>query len=109
MPVSYDAFQPYRQLIRISILGESFEVPENNVLLRCFQYLEPTIPYGPWCWNGDCESDRIRYRFPGDTEIHTGLSCQIVPVDGLEIVEISPDLARFLAHLLTGAPSPTAH
>ena len=105
MPGSYDAFQPFRNLIRISILGREFEVPENNVLLRCFQYLEPGIPYGPWCWNGDCESDRIRYRFAGSDEVHTGLSCQIVPAEGLEIVEISPDLQRFLAPLLTDTPS----
>jgi hypothetical protein len=106
--MTYDAFQPWSRLIPISILGRAFEVPENNVLLRCFQYLEPSIPYGPWCWNGECKSDSILYRLAGETDIHSGLSCQIVPAEGLEIVEISPDLQRFLAPLLADVPAAAA-
>jgi hypothetical protein len=48
-------FRPYDRLVKISILGREFEVPDNP-LLRCFQYLAPeTVSYGRFCWNEDCQ------------------------------------------------------
>ncbi len=32
-------FEPLKNLVEIEIFGEKTEVPENNPLLRCFQYL----------------------------------------------------------------------
>ena len=55
-----DIFEPYEQLIEIEILGEHREVPENNSLLRCFQFLSmETISYGDFCWNGDCANCQV--------------------------------------------------
>jgi len=98
--LDYDAFQPYSRLVEITVLGVLFMVPENNILLRCFQYIAADIPYGPWCWNGDCESDRISYRLADDPQAHAGLSCQVLVCEGMQILEISPDLTRFLAPVL---------
>ena len=48
-------FQPYEKLIEIDILGTKYMVPENNSLLRCFQFLAvESISYGDFCWNGEC-------------------------------------------------------
>jgi hypothetical protein len=33
-----DVFEPFDKLVRVKICGERREVPENNTLLRCFQY-----------------------------------------------------------------------
>ena len=42
-----DIFEPFERLVEIEILGERREVPENNTLLRCFQYLSmDTISFG---------------------------------------------------------------
>jgi len=50
-----DIFQPFDRLIEIEIMGLKYEVPENNTLLRCFQYLAmENISYGDFCWNGEC-------------------------------------------------------
>ena len=50
-----EIFQPYEKLIEIDILGSKHLVPENNSLLRCFQYLAmENISYGDFCWNGEC-------------------------------------------------------
>ena len=50
-----DVFQPFDRLVEIEICGEIREVPENNTLLRCFQYLAvESISYGDFCWNGEC-------------------------------------------------------
>ena len=55
-----DIFEPFERLIEIEILGERRKVPENNTLLRCFQYLSmETVSYGDFCWNGDCANCRV--------------------------------------------------
>ena len=49
-------FRPFSRLVRVTILDRTVEVPENNVLLRCLQYLAPEeISYGRFCWNEDCQ------------------------------------------------------
>ena len=50
-----DIFEPYEKLVEIEICGRKYEVPENNTILRCLQYISlETISYGEFCWNGDC-------------------------------------------------------
>ena len=55
-----DIFEPFERLIEIEVLGEKRFVPENNTLLRCFQYLSiKSISYGDFCWNGDCANCQV--------------------------------------------------
>ena len=55
-----DIFEPFEKLIEIEILGEKFLVPENNSLLRCFQFLSmEIISHGDFCWNGDCANCQV--------------------------------------------------
>lgn len=50
-----DILQPYSKLIDLEIEGEVHSVPENNSLLRCFQFLSiESISLGDFCWNGEC-------------------------------------------------------
>ena len=45
-------FRPYQRLIKITVLGKELEIPENNMLLRGFQFLAPeNVAYGRFCWN----------------------------------------------------------
>jgi hypothetical protein len=90
-------YRPYSRLVRVRIRERWFEVPENNILLRCFQYVAPGVPYGPFCWNGDCENDRIRYKESSAGAVKSGLACQVLVKDGMELEEICPELARVLA------------
>ena len=58
--IENDIFEPFDRLIEIEVLGEKRLVPENNTLLRCFQYLSmKSISYGEFCWNGDCANCQI--------------------------------------------------
>jgi hypothetical protein len=42
-----ELFRPFERLVEITIKGKTFRVPEQNSVLRCFQYISPeTIPYG---------------------------------------------------------------
>lgn len=86
-----DIFEPFDRLIEIKILGETIEVPENNSLLRCFQYLSiENISYGDFCWNGDCLNCQVWIK-NGDKEKGI-ISCRTKVVEGMEIVRMSDEI-----------------
>lgn len=90
--VHNDLFEPYERLVSIEILGNRVEVPENNRLLRCFQFLSlKTISYGDFCWNGDCSNCQIWYRCRGQTEAddRPALSCRTDVEDGMVITRMN--------------------
>jgi hypothetical protein len=87
-----DLFAPFERLVQIEILGQRVEVPENNQLLRCFQYLSmKTISYGDFCWNGDCTNCQVWYREPGDdpSRERTALSCRLDVIEGMVITRLA--------------------
>ena len=87
-----DLLDPYEKMIGIDILGTRCEVPENNRLLRCFQYLSMrTISYGDFCWNGDCTNCQIWYHTEGQTEADDRpvLSCRVQVSEGMIISRMS--------------------
>jgi hypothetical protein len=89
-----DLFEPYERLIRIELLGREVRVPENNRLLRCFQFLSlRSISYGDFCWNGDCTNCQFWYREPGDDAgepERTALSCRFTVREGLSVTRLNP-------------------
>lgn len=86
-----DIFEPFEKLIKIEICGAAREVPENNTLLRCFQFLSmETISYGDFCWNGDCLNCQVWIR-NGDKEKGV-LSCRTKVEEGMEIVRMSNEI-----------------
>ena len=89
-------YRPHTRLVRIRIQGREFEVPENNLLLRCFQWIAPGIPYGPFCWNGDCDNDRLAVCDEPGSSRRSRLACQTLVKEGMEIEDLSVDLRRIL-------------
>lgn len=86
-----DFFQPYEKLVEIDIMGRKCSVPENNTLLRGFQFLSmETISYGDFCWNGDCLNCQVWIK-NGDKEKGI-IACRTNVTDGLEIVRVSDDI-----------------
>jgi hypothetical protein len=92
--VNSDLFEHYEKLIEIEVLGRAVRVPENNPLLRCFQFLSlRSISYGDFCWNGDCTNCQFWYREPGDPALapdKTALSCRFRVREGLRITRLDP-------------------
>jgi 2Fe-2S iron-sulfur cluster binding domain len=94
-PPTLDAnelLDPYEKLITIEILGKKVEVPENNRLLRCFQYLSiNSISYGDFCWNGECTNCQIWYHAVGETNASDKpiLSCRSEVIEGMVITKLS--------------------
>ena len=94
-------FRPYERLVQIKILGKTFEVPEKNTILRCFQYISPeTIPYGRFCLNQDCQYCRVVGKLVDDDQPRELLSCEFLVSAGMEITEISPELKYCLRNKL---------
>ena len=92
--VDSDLFEPYERLIEIEVLGRRVSVPENNRLLRCFQFLSmKSISYGDFCWNGDCTNCQFWYREAGDAADapeRTALSCRFRVQEGLNVTRLNP-------------------
>ncbi len=90
--IDEDLFEPYQKLIEIEVLGQRVKVPENNKLLRCFQYLSiETISYGDFCWNGECTNCQVWYQIEEDGEVkeRTTLSCRTKASEGMSITKLS--------------------
>jgi len=82
-----DILRPYERLVEIDVLGEKHMVPENNSLLRCFQFLSPdTVSYSDLCWNGTCMDCQVLVR-SGDKE-RSVLAGRADVTEGMEIVRM---------------------
>lgn len=94
-------YRAYRRLVLIVLLGRTVRVPENNLLLRCFQYLCPrTVPYGAFCWNEQCQNCRVQWRGGPDGPTRIGLSCKLMVQEGMEILDLAPELERSMGRVL---------
>ena len=86
-----EIFVPFERLIEIEILGRKYWVPENNSILRCFQYLQmETISNAELCWNGECLNCQVWVE-NGD-KAKAVISCRVDVTEGMKIVEISEDI-----------------
>lgn len=89
--IDLDLFEPFEKLVEIEILGEPRKVPENNTLLRCFQYLSiETISMGDFCWNGDCANCQVWLE--GASKEKPVLACRTKVLEGMNIVRMSEEI-----------------
>ena len=96
-------FRPFERLVEITVLGKTFQVPEKNSLLRCFQYISPeTIPYGRFCWNQECQYCRVKCKLPDDAEAQSMLACKFLVSQGMNVTELSTELKWCLSAVLRG-------
>lgn len=86
-----DIFEPFEKLVRIEIVGEVREVPENNTLLRCLQFLSMnTISHGDFCWNGDCANCQVWLE--NTAEQKPSLACRTRVREGMRIVRMGENI-----------------
>jgi hypothetical protein len=96
-------FQPYARLVQISILGSEFEIPENNSLLRGFQYLAPDhVAMGRFCWNEECQYCRVQFDLGEGTGTRTALACKLEAQPGMRVKQVTPEIAHTLRWLHLG-------
>ena len=83
-----DIFQPYDRLVEIDIMGRKHMVPENNSLLRCFQFLSmESISYGDFCWNGECLNCQVWLQ-SGEKE-KAVMACRTTVEENMKIVRLA--------------------
>ena len=86
-----DIFEPFDKLLEIEICGERQEVPENNSLLRCFQFISlETISYGDFCWNGDCLNCKVWLE--NREKEKAVLACRTKVSEGMKITRMSKEI-----------------
>jgi hypothetical protein len=96
-------FRPFSRLVKIAILGKEFEVPENNPLLRCFQYLAPeTVSYGRFCWNEDCQYCRVSFDSGDGSKSRAALACKLMVQEGMRVQEVTTEIKYCLKPLDLG-------
>src|SRR6266576_4841240 len=89
--VTNQVFRPYERLVQIKVLGKTFEVPEKNTILRCFQYISPeTIPYGRFSWNQACQYRRRTGKLADEDQHHELLSGKFLVSPGIQTPHNSP-------------------
>ncbi len=85
-------FESFSNLVEIEICSNHASVPENNRLLRCFQYIKmESVSVGDYCWNGDCTNCQIWYRGENG-EIKSALACRLYVRPGMVITDVSANL-----------------
>ena len=94
-------FRPFEKLVKIEILGTIYEVPENNMLLRCLQYLAPeNIAYGRFCWNEDCQYCRVTYDLGEGAASRKAISCKLMVEEGMRITDVALEIRYCLREVL---------
>ena len=85
-------FESFEELVEIEVCCHRALVPENNKLLRCFQYIKmDSVSVGDYCWNGECTNCQVWYRSE-DGEIKSGLACRMYVRPGMVITDLSANL-----------------
>jgi predicted molibdopterin-dependent oxidoreductase YjgC len=93
-------FRPFTRLVRITIQEKQFEVPENNALLRCLQYLAPDdVSYGRFCWNEDCQYCRVTFDLGDGSPERAALSCKLMVQEGMRVRELTTEIRYCLRNL----------
>jgi hypothetical protein len=98
-----DVYEPYERLIRIVILGKSFRVPENNLLLRQMQFVSPDIGYGRYCWNGECRNCEVTYRRGEGGPDLPALACRVKGQEPMHVVKLAFEVKYNMSEALSTA------
>jgi hypothetical protein len=86
-------FRTYDKLVKITLLERVVEVPENNTLLRCLQFLAPeSVSYGRFCWNEDCQYCRVSYDLGEGTPVRAALACKVLVAEGMRVKEVTTEI-----------------
>ncbi|HLG20568.1 MAG TPA: hypothetical protein VI895_12240 [Bdellovibrionota bacterium] len=80
-------FGDISRLIRITIEGTVYEVPEGLELLRCYQYLDFHIAFENFCWNATCETCAANVSREGKP-FERVLCCQTIAEEGLVVEKL---------------------
>jgi NADH dehydrogenase/NADH:ubiquinone oxidoreductase subunit G len=86
-------YRPFTRLIKITVREKQVEVPENNALLRCLQYLAPAeVSCGRFCWNEDCQYCRVTFDLGEGTPERAAIACKLMVQEGMRVKEMTTEI-----------------
>ncbi|HMG32559.1 MAG TPA: hypothetical protein VKM94_01370 [Blastocatellia bacterium] len=89
-------FEEFERLVEIEVCSSRQFVPENNKLLRCFQFISmDRVSLGDYCWNGDCTNCQFWYE--SDGQVKSALACRTYVKPGMVITGLSACLHNDLS------------
>lgn len=74
--------------VTISIMGREHRVPYSVTILQAMEFAGYRVIRGCGCRGGICGACSITYRIAGDYHLKSGLACQTVVEDGMELVTL---------------------
>ena len=90
--------EPWSSKVSIEIGGAWMQVPENQDVIRIFQYLgllDRLVFYaGNYCWNATCNNCIFTYRDPATGETVTKRSCQTRVCEGMKVIHLPKDVQK---------------
>jgi hypothetical protein len=90
--------EPWSKKIEIELEGTRLLVPENQDLIRIFQYLglKGCLQFfpGTYCWNATCNNCICTFTNPTTGETMTQKACQTRVVEGLSVVRLPKDVRK---------------
>lgn len=93
-------FRPYDKLVKITVAGKEFKVPEGNMLLRALQFLSPEdVANGRFCWNEECQYCRVQFDLGPDTPNRVAISCKLMVQEGMRITDMAQEIRYCLRSL----------
>ena len=88
--------EPWSKKVAIHIAGQTHPVPENQDVIRIFQYLGAldriSFFAGHYCLNATCNNCIFTYEDPATGEPITRRACQTRIFDGLQVVALPKDV-----------------
>ena len=88
--------EEWKKKVTLAIGEQRFAVPENQDVIRIFQYLGclDVLDFfaGNYCWNATCNNCIFTYRDPATGAPVTKRACQTRLFDGLEVLALPKDV-----------------
>jgi succinate dehydrogenase/fumarate reductase-like Fe-S protein len=74
--------------VTINIMGKEHRVPYSVTILQAMEFAGYQVIRGCGCRGGICGACSVTYRVAGDYHLKSGLACQTVVEDGMELVQL---------------------
>jgi len=74
--------------VTIYITGREYRVPAGLTILQAMEYVGYMLTHGVGCRGGVCGACSTAYRLPGDYRLKSGLACQTVVAEGMQLVQL---------------------
>lgn len=77
-----------QEKVSVSIMGREYDVPANLTILQAMEYVGYQLIRGVGCRGGVCGACSATYRLKGDYRLKSGLACQTVVIDGMQLTQL---------------------